>query len=205
MVERLCTYRRLLTDLAREGTLRVFSHNLAALEGATAAQVRRDLMTIGYSGSPARGYDVEGLLAHIDALFTPARAMRTIIVGMGRLGGALAAYFAGREGEHQIVATFDVDPQRTGRVVHGCHCYPMSELEDRLEREPATVAVIAVPAENAQEVADRLLKAGVVGLLNFAPVRLRVPPEIFVEHIDISVSLNKVAFFGAARGAPEAE
>ena len=203
MVERLSAYRRLLREMALEGKQRVYSHELAALECVTSAQIRRDVMTIGYSGSPAKGYDVLGLREHIDRILAPALQTATVIVGMGRLGGALAAYFASRDGERKIVATFDVDPERTGRVLHGCRCYHIDELEARLADEPASAGVIAVPDRCAQEVADRLIKAGVCGLLNFAPVRLRVPQHVFAERIDIGVLLNKVAFFGSAQPAAQ--
>ncbi len=199
VIERLSAYRRHLRRLLGEGTPRIYSHDLATLEGATPAQVRRDLMTIGYAGSPARGYDVAGLIDHIDGLLSPRREEGLALVGMGHVGGAIADYFGGQHPEHRIVAAFDVHPDRIGRVIHGVRCHHVDELEAVMADKPARVGVIAVPADAAQEVAERLVRAGVTGLINFAPVRLRAPADVYVEDVDIAVLVEKVAFFARTR------
>ena len=199
VIERLSTYRRFLRPHLEDGNERVFSHELAALEGVTAAQVRRDLMTIGYSGSPSRGYDVAGLIAHITSLLNPAGGGGLVLVGMGHIGGAVADYFSGRHPEHSIVAAFDVHPDRVGKTLHHCRCYHVDELESALEGLSVLVGIIAVPSEAAQDVCDRLVRVGVRGILNFAPVRLNTPGDIYVENVDIAVSLEKVVFFAMAR------
>jgi len=199
VIERLAAYRRHLRDLAGGGADRIYSHELASLAGATPAQVRRDLMTVNYTGSPARGYDVAGLVEHIGNLLNPGEATRIVIVGVGHVGGAVLDYFGGRHPEYSVVGTFDTHPDRVGRVVHGHRCYPVDELEEVLRGQHAVAGIIAVPAEAAQEVANRLIRAGVTGLLNFAPVRLRVPEHVYVENVDIALALEKVVFFARAR------
>jgi redox-sensing transcriptional repressor len=194
VVERLSVYHRLLDQCEQDGIERVFSHELARMEGLTPAQVRRDLMTIGFSGSPSRGYAVLGLRAHIDELLGPSLAAGIGVVGMGHIGTAVVDHF-GRRDKYHIRATFDIDPQLTGREIHGHPCHHIDELEAIVRDEHIDVGVITVPARVAQSTADRLVAAGVSGLLNFAPVRLHVLEPIYVEDLDISVSLEKVLFF----------
>ena len=204
VVDRLVAYRRHLRRCLVDGKERVYSHELAGLEGVTPAQVRRDLMNIAYSGSPARGYDIAGLIERI-ATILDARAVGAFaLVGVGHLGGAILDYLARQHPEFEVAA-FDVNPTKTGRVIHGCRCYALDELESVAARQPMGVGVITVPAQAAQEVAGRLIGAGVHGLLNFAPVRLRVPADVHVEDVDITLLLEKVAFFAGQRaGQPEA-
>jgi redox-sensing transcriptional repressor len=197
VVERLSVYRRLLDRCEQDDIERVFSHELARMEGLTPAQVRRDLMTIGFSGSPSKGYEVLGLRSHIDALLGPALVAGIGVVGMGHIGIAVVDYFGRRRGKYDIRATFDVDPELTGREIHGHRCHHVDDLETVVREQRINVAVITVPAKVAQSTAERLVAAGVSGLLNFAPVRLRVPKAVYVEDLDISVSLEKVMFFAA--------
>ena len=199
-IGRLSLYRRLLNTLRAEGARNVYSHELAELAGSTAAQVRRDLMVVGYSGSPGRGYEIAGLLESLREFLDAPGGQGVVLVGVGNLGKALLAYFAGRRPNLRIVAALDNDPEKTGRLVHGCRCYPLEKLAGVIRRHGIRLAVITVPASAAQEVADRLVRAGVRGLLNFAPVRLHVPSGIHIEDIDMTTSLEKVAYF-AHRGA----
>jgi redox-sensing transcriptional repressor len=203
LIERISAYRRQLARILVEGKDRIYSHELAALEGATAAQVRRDIMTIGYTGSPAKGYDVAGLISRINDVLDPHPHDEEglALVGVGQLGKALLAYLAGAPHNQKVVAAFDVDPEKTGRVIHGCRCYGLDEIERVVAAEHVRVGVITVPATAAQQVADRLVRAGVGGLVNFAPARLRVPPQVYVEDVDISVLLEKVAFLARTAAA----
>jgi redox-sensing transcriptional repressor len=194
-IARLSVYRRLLTSLLAEGKKHIYSHELSALAGSTAAQVRRDLMNIGSSGSPSRGYDVEGLLGHIAKYLDAPGGQAVALVGVGHLGRAILAYFAGRRPNLSITAAFDIAQGTVNRVVHGCRCYPTDQLAEVIAREGIRVGIIAVPAQAAQTVADALVRVGVCGILSFAPVRLKVPPNVYLEQVDISVALEKVAFF----------
>ncbi|MFP4052670.1 MAG: redox-sensing transcriptional repressor Rex [Phycisphaerae bacterium] len=194
-IGRLSLYRRLLNNLLAERVENVYSHQLASMAGATAAQVRRDIMAIGYSGSPTRGYDVRQLIEAIGNFLDEPQLQGVAIVGIGNLGRALMSYFAGRRPKLAITAGFDVSPEKVGRVINGCRCYPLEELEAIVTEQGIKQAIIATPAEAAQEAADRLVRAGVRGILNFAPIPLRVRPDVYVEDLDMTMSLEKVAYF----------
>ncbi len=195
IVRRLSVYRQLLAGVSEHNGQNVFSHELAALAGVTAAQVRRDLMMIGYAGSSRRGYLVSGLVETIGKYLDVPGGQSVVIVGLGNLGQAIIAYLTGRRRQLSIVAGFDSDPTRVNRIIHGCRCHPMSELTEIARSNGVRVAVLAVPGEAAQQVASQLVRAGVRGILNLAPARLQVPEYVCVEDLDIAVSLEKIAFF----------
>jgi redox-sensing transcriptional repressor len=196
-ISRLSLYRRLLTDYAaNEHAERIYSHGLARLAGVSAAQVRRDIMSVGYSGTPNTGYEIRALIDHISAHIDAPEGQQVALVGVGNLGRAILSYFSGgRRAQLKVVAGFDTAPEKTGRVLLGCRCYPMDQLAEVARRERITIGIIAVPASVAQETADRLVAAGAVGLLNFAPVPIKVPLNVFVENVDITIKLETVAFF----------
>jgi redox-sensing transcriptional repressor len=194
-VERLLIYRRILLNLSAKDASHIFSHHLATLTGFTSAQIRRDLMAIGYFGSPARGYDREQLLSSISAFVDAPDKEGVAIVGLGHLGQAILTYFQGRRPKLEIVAVFDNDPQKINRVIHGCRCYHTNELEGKIQSERITVAIIAVPADEAQMIAERLVASGVRGVLNYAPVKLELPPEIYVDNRDMIMAVEKAAYF----------
>jgi len=194
-IARLSLYRRLLNVLRGEGTTHVFSRQLADLAGRTAAQVRRDLMVLGTSGSSARGYAVAELLQSLGRFLDHPAGQDAALVGVGNLGKALLTHFSGRRPNLAITAAFDSDPTKANRSISQCRVWPMDRLEEVLRARDIRVAIIAVPPEAAQAVADRLVGAGVRGILNFAPVRLRVPEGVYVEDLDMTVSLEKVAYF----------
>jgi len=198
-VARLGLYRRLLEELRKGGVQYIFSHQLAPLSNVTAAQVRRDVMPLGCSGNPAKGYAVAELSESIGQLLDAPEGERVALVGVGNLGRAIISYVAGRRPGLAIVAAFDTDAAMAGRVIHGCRCYHLDELPEVVEAEGITVGIITVPAAAAQAVADRLLRAGVRGILNFAPTRLRVPAEVTVEDLDVTLALEKVAFLARQR------
>jgi len=197
-VGRLSLYRRLLYGLIEAKAENVYSHDLARIAGVTAAQVRRDIMALGHSGSPVHGYNVRDLIDAIGLVLDAEGGQCAALVGVGNLGRAIIAYFASRRPRLGIVAGFDSDPGKVDRVIHGCHCYPVAELGRVVREHGVGVGIVTVPAEQAQQVAELLVAAGVRGLLNFAPVRLTVSPEVYVEDVDITTSLERVAYF--ARG-----
>lgn len=194
-IGRLSLYRRLLNQLAAEGIENVYSHQLASLVGGTAAQVRRDIMVIGYTGSPARGYDVPQLIESIGKFLDHPQGQSAALIGVGNLGRSILAYFSGRRPKLAIVAAFDNDPNKVDRLIHGCRCYSILEMNEVIQEKNIRLGIVCVPASEAQGVADSLVYAGVRGILNFAPVPLRVPQTVYVEHIDMTMSLEKVAYF----------
>jgi redox-sensing transcriptional repressor len=193
-IGRLSLYRRLLQEHLSTGARQIYSHQLARLAVSTPAQVRRDLMTIGFSGSPRKGYAVEELIDTIQSVLARSVETTVALVGVGNLGRAILAYYANRQ-PVRFAAAFDRAPEKAGRILHGCRCYPVEQMNEVVSREHIHVGVIAVPAPEAQAVADRLVLAGVTGLLNFAPVRLHVPAGMYVENVDLMMALDKVAYY----------
>lgn len=194
-VGRLSLYRRLLTGLSRSGAENVFSHQLAHLAGVSAAQVRRDFMVIGYTGRPNRGYQVDTCLATIERLLDGPAPQDVALVGVGRLGRSLLCHFAGRRSLLRIAAGFDVDPLLIGTSIEGCPIYDIGRLAEVVGQMGIRVAVLAVPPEVAQEAAEALVKAGVRSLVDFTATCLRLPDDVFVDHMDITSALESAAFF----------
>ena len=191
---RLSLYRRLLLEQLSAGARQVYSHQLASLAVSTPAQVRRDLMTIGFAGSPRKGYAIPELVEAIGSVLARSVETAVALVGVGNLGRAILAYYANRQ-PVRFAAAFDRAPEKAGRILHGCRCYSVDQMADVIAREQIHVGVIAVPASDAQAVADQLVLAGVKGILNFAPVRLRVPAGMYVENVDLMMALDKVAYY----------
>ena len=194
-IGRLSLYRRLLQGLSAKGVKYIYSHQIAAIASATAAQVRRDWMAIGYNGSPTKGYEIAELIDAIGKFLDSPKEQKVALVGIGNLGRAILIFFSGRRPKLNIVAAFDNDPYKTSRVIHGCRCYHIDQLSAISKEAGIDVAIIAVPASEAQSVADKMVAAGIKGILNFAPTPLRVGPNVYVEDIDMTMSLEKVAFF----------
>lgn len=195
-VGRLSLYRRLLSNLLQEKVRSVFSHQLAEAAGVSAAQVRRDMMAVGYNGIPTKGYDVESLIESIGQFLDAPGPEAVALVGVGNLGRAILSYFDGRSPNLKIVAAFDNDPGKADHVIGGCRCYAARQIPEVFAENGITTAIITVPADQAQEVCDLLVDAGAKGIVNFAPVGLRVPAHIHVENVDMTTSLEKAAYFG---------
>jgi redox-sensing transcriptional repressor len=202
-IGRLTLYWRILRDLSGEGQANIHSHHLASKSRVTAAQVRRDLMILGYSGTPARGYDVKKLREHIEAFIFPISEQKAVIAGVGNIGRALLKFFLGRRPTLRIVASLETNPDKFGRMIHGCPCQSIENAADIIRGQDITVGIIAVPDNEAQYVADVFVEAGIRGILNFARTPLRVPSGVYVEDIDLAMSLDRVAYF--ARQAIKAE
>jgi len=204
-VARLSVYRRLLQDRPAGSRPEIYSHDLAALSRNTAAQVRRDLMTIGFTGSPARGYRVEQLIEAIGRTLDAPDGQSAALCGVGNLGRALLDYFTIWRPQLRIVAAFDTDPDKAGRVIHRCRVWPLADLEPVVREQGITVGVITVPAAAAQRVAETMLSAGIRGFLNFAPTPLHLPADAYVEEMDITTSMEKVAYFARTLAAAQTE
>lgn len=194
-IERLILYRRLLLRLQAQGVTHIYSHELAAMAGVTAAQLRKDLTPTGYYGSPVYGYEINQLMSSISEIIDAPEMQHVALVGLGQLGRAVLDYFQGRRPKLQIIAAFDTDPSKIDRVIHGCRCYHINELEKVIKQNNIIVGILAVPPDEAQEIAERMVMAGIKGLLNYAPVQLKLPEDIYVENRDMIMAVEKVAYF----------
>lgn len=204
-IGRLTRYRALLTEHFPREKRHVFSHELASMMQLTPSQVRRDLMHIGYFGVPRHGYEVEELVKHIGQVLGAGTSHHIALVGVGNLGRALIAFLEGRRSGLRISAAFDNDPLKVNRLINGVRCHPLDMLEQVIAQEQVHLAILCVPGNAAQAVADRLTQAGIRGILNFAPAPLRTPVGVYVEDMDVTSSLEKVAYFTAQRARGEQE
>lgn len=193
-IERLSMYRRLLRESLNDGIESVYSHNLAEAAGCTAAQVRRDLMLVGCSGNPKTGYQTKGLINCICNLLDAPNGDSVALVGFGNLGKALLPFFATHHKKLKITATFDNNPKKTGKVSNGCECYPMDSFKSVITDKKIKIAILTVPSEVAQEVAEQLIAAGIEGILNFVPIPLQLEKDIVVENMHVEIALEKVAY-----------
>ena len=202
-MSRMSRYRRLLQSLRDGGVESIYSHQLARHAVVSAAQVRRDLMAIGYSGSPNKGYDVSACIDSISCFLDGAARQEVALVGVGNLGRAVLAHFAGESPAVAIVAAFDVDPALTDTLIHGVRCVDVTRMEALVRDLGIEIAVLTVPGDAAQETADALVRAGVKSIISFAPTPLHLPNEVFVEYMDITAALESAAYFARLGGREE--
>lgn len=193
-VARLPLYLRALYELDDQGSQTVSSDGLAQAAGVNSAQVRKDLSYLGSHGVRGVGYAVGDLLDHIAGVLGLNRDWRVLLVGVGNLGRALASYGGFRERGFKVAALVDADPDKVGRAVGEHRIEPLDDLDTVVQREDVSIAVLAVPADAAQAVADRLVTAGITAILNFAPAHLEVPAHITVRKVDLSTELQILAY-----------
>ncbi|OGK11138.1 MAG: redox-sensing transcriptional repressor Rex [Candidatus Riflebacteria bacterium GWC2_50_8] len=194
-IERLSIYRRYLKDLQKNGKDRVYSHELAQLVSGTAAQVRRDLMQVGSNGCSSKGYEVSMLIDEIAKLLDCSEKQNIALIGVGNLGRALLGYFSGSRENYDIVALFDNAPDKCGRVICGKRCYSMNQLTEIVKEQKISTAILAVPAEAAEETAQNLIDAGIKAILNFAPRHITTRSRVFIETLDMTKALEKAIYF----------
>jgi redox-sensing transcriptional repressor len=192
-ISRLITYLRILEELEARGIHRTSSEQLAEEAQVTAFQVRKDLSYFGSYGTRGVGYTVPVLKRELRHILGLNRRWGLAIVGMGRLGSALADY-PGFGETFELRGFFDVDPEKIGKPVGRGVIEPMEALSQRVPGR-IEIALLTVPREAAQEAADQLVRAGIKGILNFAPVVLEVPKEVAVENVDFLAGLTRLAFF----------
>lgn len=200
-VARLPVYLRALATLADAGNATVSSDALAAAAGVNSAIVRKDLSQLGSYGTRGVGYDVENLVQEISRELGLTQHRAVVLVGVGNLGHALAGYAGFASKGFSIAGLVDADPRRVGEEVNGLFVRPLAELEEIVRRESVSIGVITTPAAAAQEVCDRLVRAGVTSILNFAPALLCVPPGVDVRKVDLSVELQILSFHEQRKAA----
>ncbi len=193
-VARLPLYLRALVGLADRGIRTCSSEELASAAGVNSSKLRKDLSYLGSYGTRGVGYDVEYLRYQIAREIGVTGDLPLVIVGIGNLGQALAAYAGFSSRGFRIVALIDADTDRVGDRVGGLAVSPLEELEAIVQRQQVAIGVIATPAAAAQEVCDRLVDAGVTSILNFAPAVLAVPDGVDVRKVDLSIELQILAY-----------
>ena len=193
-VRRLAQYLRFLEQAAARGEATIASGELARLGGTTSAQVRKDLSFFGSFGKRGLGYSVPDLGAAIRRILGLGREHRVVVVGAGRLGGALVQYQGFRDRGFNIASVYDQDHKKIGTRWNGLVVRDLKHLESDLQREPADIAIVVTPADAAQAVVDRLVGAGVRAILNFAPVPLAVPPSVEMKTVNMALELETLTY-----------
>lgn len=192
--KRLPLYYRFLENLQASGKQRVSSTELSEAVKVDSATIRRDFSYFGALGKKGYGYNVNYLLSFFRKTLDQDELTKVILVGVGNLGTAFLNYNFSKNNNTEIVMAFDVDEEKIGTEMGGVTIHNFHELTEIMDPE-VTVAIITVPSVAAQKIADKLVEAGIKGILNFTPARLDVPDEIRVHHIDLSVELQALVYF----------
>lgn len=182
-LERLSTYIRCLMMLERDGVESVSSQDMEAHTGVTAAQFRKDLSYFGEFGKRGIGYNVRELRERISDLLQISREQNVLLIGAGHLGSALIAYPGWKSYQFKIAAVFDKDPDKVGRSIRRVPVRSIDDLEAAVKEFDAKIGILAIPAWEAQEVADRMVAAGITGIINFAPIKLQLPPHVIEREV----------------------
>jgi len=194
-IYRLSIYLRCLARLKENGIGTVSSEALAKVAGVKSTQLRKDLACFGTFGTRGLGYDVAELSNKIADELGTSRLQPVILVGAGHLGLSLLSYRGFEREGFEIVAAFDAEPGRRRDKETKQPIYGMDELPTFVEKQNIKMAILTVPAAAAQEVANRLVQAGITGILNFAPIVLAVPEDVMVNNVNLAIELENLSYF----------
>lgn len=192
-IPRLSFYYRAL--MQKSDAQFISSQELAELSGTSAAQVRKDFAYFGQFGAAGKGYRVDFLKNSITRILGVDKSWPVALVGIGNLGSALLSYKGFPRQGFQIVAAFDNDEQKIGKDFAGIIVSHIAALESEIKLKKIKMVVVTVPQQAAQEVINKLVKSGIKAILNFAPLRPRVPKGVEVHNIDLSIELERLAYF----------
>jgi len=193
-VRRLSLYLRQLEAFKRKDRRTISSKQLGESLGLTDAQVRKDLAYFGQFGHPGIGYRVDDLIGQVKKILGTDKTWNVLLVGAGNLGRALMSYRGFERKGFKLAAVFDADPAKIGKKYGPFVIQPIAELEPTIQKMAIRLAIIAVPADHAQDVADQLVSAGIRGILNFAPVSITAPSDIALTAVDLAVQLEQLSF-----------
>ncbi|MDD5613605.1 MAG: redox-sensing transcriptional repressor Rex [Candidatus Omnitrophica bacterium] len=186
-IARVFLYIRALEDLARKKHSNISSRQLAELTDSSDVQVRKDISNFGKIGTPGIGYSTIELKDRLENFVLKDRVVRAVLFGVGNLGTAVLKYPAFYKDRLKIVAAFDSSEHKIGKVINNIEVFPVQRAAEVIESTAADIAIIAVPQEAAQSVADIVVASGLIGIVNFAPATIGVPEGIFVKNIDFTI------------------
>ena len=193
-VRRLSAYLRFLEDFEGRGLLTISSEELAKQGGTTSAQVRKDLSFFGSFGKRGLGYSVPELAGRLREILGLGREWNVIIIGAGKIGAALAQYRGFRQRGFSILAAYDSNAEKIGRTLEGIPVRDIAHLERDIPRDKPDIAVLTVPSDEAQRVVDRVVRAGIKAILNFAPIQLQAPSDVTVKTVNMAMELEGLSF-----------
>jgi len=195
VIGRLPIYLRALTRLAVEGQEVTSSHELGRRLGISSAQIRKDLSHFGGFGKQGTGYQIAYLVDQLRQVLKVDQEWEVAVIGAGDLGTALLHYKGFSDRGFRIACVFDNSPQKIGKKIGDYVVSPMDQMQKMIQERGIKIAMIAVPAEKAQEVANNLIEVGVRAILNYAPMTLNVPAEVKVQYIDPVVQMQRMTFY----------
>jgi redox-sensing transcriptional repressor len=195
VIGRLPLYLRALTRLQQEGRDVTSSHELGRHLGISSAQIRKDLSHFGGFGKQGTGYQIEFLVDKLRQVLQVDREWKVAVVGAGDLGSAISHYGGFGNRGFRISWLFDADPNKIGKQMGKLTILPMDKLESVITENQCQIAMIAVPAEYAQDVTNRLVKSGVKAILNYAPISVNVPDSVMVQYIDPVSHLQHMTYY----------
>lgn len=193
-VRRLSVYLRFLEDSVTRGVRTISSEELARRGGTTSAQVRKDLSFFGSFGKRGLGYPAPELTASLRDILGLDKEWQVVIIGAGKIGTALAQYHGFRQRGFNIIAVYDADQRKVGSTWDDLVVRDIASLESDVRSQAPDIAVLTVPSDDAQAVAERLVSAGIKAILNFAPVQLQVPAEVTVRNVNMAMELEGLSY-----------
>lgn len=195
VIRRLPKYHRYLQELLDKDVKRISSKELSDIIGFTASQIRQDLNNFGGFGQQGYGYNVEELFNEIAVILGLSKTYKTIIIGAGNLGQALANYNSFEKFGFRLQGMFDVNPRLIGLKIRDLEVFDMHDIQDYLKKNPVDIAYICTNRDAAQKVTDQLVACGIKGIWNFAPVDIKVPEGIVVENVHLIENLLTLSYF----------
>jgi redox-sensing transcriptional repressor len=194
-ISRLFVYLRELTELLKVNIPTISSAELGDRLNLSDSQVRKDLGYFGQFGTSGSGYNVQDLKNALEKILGKHKSWNVAVVGVGHLGSALLAYPGFKEHNLAVVAAFDSSSRKVGKKISGITIASTADMPQVIKNKKVSIGIIAVPAKNAQDVAQNLINSGIECVLNFAPTRLNVPENIKVKNVDVSVELETLSYF----------
>jgi redox-sensing transcriptional repressor len=194
-IRRLSLYLRNLKRLKKKNIETISSDRLTQFLNVTPAQFRKDLSYFGEFGKRGVGYEVDRLIKELEIILGTNRQWKIVLVGVGKLGSALLGFPGFYSFNIKITCAFDQDKEKIGKVQSGVKIEDIKKLKDTIRKENIRIALVCTPPEVAQDISERLVEAGIKGILNFAPIILKTPPGIFVSNVDMACELESLIFF----------
>ena len=195
VIKRLSLYSRILQEMEMRSVEKISSMELGEKLGLNPAQVRKDLAYFGQFGVRGVGYYVAELRKSIKRILGTDREVRVGLIGVGNLGLALLSYGGFARQGFKIVAAFDNDKRKVGSVKNNIEIFNVRELEEKIKVRAIDLVILAVPAEAAQEIVGRVVKAGINAILNFVPTRLVVPDDVKVHYVDLAIEIESLTYY----------
>ena len=194
VIRRLPKYHRYLSDLLDKDVQRISSKELSDIIGFTASQIRQDLNNFGGFGQQGYGYNVEALHKEIGNILGLNKVYNAVLIGAGNLGQAIANYSGFRKAGFEIKALFDANPRMIGLKIRDFEVLDSENIETFVQEKNIDIAILCIPKHGAQDVVDRLVKSGIKGIWNFAPIDLEVPNGVIVENVNLTESLFTLSY-----------